>query len=125
MNSLSFVGIAELYALSWCVLVFKLTGNVHHTCLNHDVEGEVKSHMHITHGVPKHDEFLIPEDVVEKIDAMTSLDQRFYRASVIRFMEDVQVMQSITGVSLDHLINVNVLNRHSFYIENMWVLNKE
>jgi hypothetical protein len=121
MHSVSFVGITELYALSWCVLMFKLTGDLPYECGIQDEHND--SHIHATHGVPRHDELQISQEVLDKVDGMTLFDQEFYRACFFRLMEDVQHVENATGSSLHHLLEWQNALRHSFYIENMWALN--
>jgi len=93
--NLTFVGLLEAYSESLCLLRIRETGQFPDECdceterVGHTVDKPIEV-KHITNGVQKHNISDYSEDVLKKVDKLTSLDKVLYELGKARFLADVQ-----------------------------------
>lgn len=87
LEDVAFVGIAELYAPSYCLFYAKVHGKIPQGC---DCKFERKNWHRETHSAPAHTIETYPPEVLHKIDALTKVDQLVYEAALQRFVEEIR-----------------------------------
>jgi hypothetical protein len=97
MNSVSFVGLLELYPESLCVFHAKASGKMPRSCdCRHRDEGGFWHHNFgfNHHRLPKN------ESILKDVDALTQADRKLYEAASTRFMQDLREVEMRHGVEI-------------------------
>lgn len=90
--NLSFVGLAEAYSESLCLLRIRETGQFPEECECGNKQGISKTH--VTHGSQPHKTSDYHEDVLRKVDKLTAIDKALYEFGKKRFFDDIQAVEN-------------------------------
>jgi len=101
MQHAAFVGVVEAFHESACLLSAKLLGElpVGCNCENQD-EWNRFYVSNINHGVQHHSLAEYPEHITTAVNKLVEGDRKLYRASVARFLEDIDVVERERGVKI-------------------------
>lgn len=116
VDTAEFVGIAELYDESWCLLQFQLSRKLPAVCtcdvgspctLGHSTQDGVRlaecdsQHARRRHAVPPHDKASsLSESTTKKLDTLSVADNELYLAAMTRVLLHLRALETHTGVKL-------------------------
>ena len=86
-----FLGIADLYVASMCMLLYRLSGTLVSGCTCS--EASAPGFSHITHGVPRHSEDL-PSQAARSADLLSKMDRPLFINGLLRFLCDVKAFEA-------------------------------
>ena len=95
----NFVGIADLYVESLCLLHFSSQGSVPQSCACGGV-GPLTSTTNITHGVPRPDIGDLPRDLLKKASSLIQQDVQLFAYALERFEQELRSASKSTGVQM-------------------------
>ena len=117
-----FVGITDLYDLSWCLLVARLGKEMPEGCF--DQRGRVTLTM-MTHGSPDRPSSAgllgsVRDEQWQLVDAITVHDQRVYMAGLRRLLAEAEAFQRRASRRLGaHLLDYGALMEKLAYIPHL------
>ena len=132
LDSLSMVGITDLYDESWCLIQHELTGALPEDCTCDTIGkpsigkpgsqlsrtwhgGEIRS----THGIPHVPPSDLSASTLAKVDRATAMDQQAYAYAAARVLRELCSVQRQTGTTLVCLGRVKALISASLHINGM------
>jgi hypothetical protein len=93
LESLTWIGVVELFHESLCLLEFQFKGKTPEACTcSSSQQGEVESHE--THHVPVHDVKNLTEDTVKKVDRLSSIDSIVYSNALALVLNRIRTLES-------------------------------
>lgn len=95
----NFVGIADLYVESLCLLHFSSHGSVPQSCACGGV-GPLTSTTNNTHMVPHHDIGDLPQDLLKKASSLVQQDVQLFAYALKRFEQELRSASKSTGVQM-------------------------
>jgi len=98
MRSYDVVGLVERMQESVCLLLDKATGELPAFCNCEDKAWNDFPSMVLTHKLPPHSVADLSSREVEMIDALTVADAVLWKASVERFLSDIDIVEKKHGV---------------------------
>lgn len=100
MERTYFIGLAEAYRESLCLLTTKLTGQLPEYCKCGSPQWASATLHHVAHNVTEHSIGDQPEAVVKAVDELTRGDGELYRQAVKRFVREVEDEERRFGVEI-------------------------
>lgn len=101
-----FVAITEFYAASMCLFWYFLQQE---TIWKEVCQDSYHPHFHYTHGLPKHSEHDVSEDIWQMVDDLTKDDVVLYRQALKRFLVNVDYFETKTNISLSSKLTTNAI----------------
>ena len=95
----NFVGIADLYVESLCLLHFRSHNSVPQSCACGGV-GPLTSTTNNTHRVPHHDIGDLPQDLLKKASPLVQQDVQLFAYALKRFEQELRHASKSTGVQM-------------------------
>ena len=96
----NFVGIADLYVESLCLLHFSRHGSVPQSCACGGVGLLMRIITNITHGVPHHDIADLPLDLLKKMSSLVQQDVQLFAYALECFEQELRSASKSTGVQM-------------------------
>lgn len=100
MRNYDVVGLVERMQESVCLLLDKATGELPSFCNCEDKAWDNFPSASVTHNVPQHSVQDLSSREVEMIDALTVADSVLWKASVERFLSDIDIVEKKHGVRI-------------------------